>query len=59
MLLGTGNDGSQIRWIGVIFAISPTVLTVLVCGLLYQLGYRNIHPLNALKNRIKYKRNAE
>ena len=58
LLLGTGNDISQIRWIGIILALFPTVLTLFVCGLLYQFGYRDIHPLNALKNRIKYKRNT-
>ena len=59
ILLGTGNDGSQIGWISVLLAIFPVVLTFFVCGLLYQFGYRNIHPLSALKNRIKYKRNTE
>lgn len=59
ILLGTGNDGSQIGWISVLLAIFPVVLTIFVCGLLYQFGYRNIHPLSALKNRIKYKRNTE
>ena len=59
ILLGTGNDGSQIGWICILLAIFPVALTILVCGLLYQFGYHNIHPLNSLKNRIKYKRNTE
>lgn len=58
ILLGTGNDCSQIGWISVLLAIFPAALTILACGLLYQFGYRNIHPLNALKNIIKYKRNV-
>ena len=58
ILLGTGNDGSQIGWISVLLAISPVVLTIFACGLLYQFGYHNIHPLNAVKNIIKYKRNT-
>lgn len=58
LLLGTGNDCSQIGWTAILLAISPVVLTILLCGLLYQLGYRNIHPLHALKNKIKYKRNV-
>ena len=58
ILLGTGNDGSQIGWISILLAIFPVALTVLVCGLLYQFGSHNIHPLNALKNIIKYKRNT-
>ena len=57
ILLGTGNDCSQIGWICVLLAIFPVVLTILVCGLLYRFGYHNIHPLSMLKNRIKYKRN--
>lgn len=56
ILLGAGNDISQISWICVLLAIFPVALTILLCGLLYQLGYRNIHPLRALKNFIKYKR---
>lgn len=56
LLLGSGNDISQIRWAGIILAILPSVLTVLVCGLMYRFGYRNIHPLSTLKNLIKYKR---
>ena len=59
ILLGTGNNGSQIGWISVLLAIFPVALTILVCGLLYQFGYHNIHPLSTLKNRIKYKRNTE
>ena len=59
ILLGTGNDGSQIGWICVLLAIFPVVLTILVCGLLYRFGYHNVHPLSTLKNRIKYKRNTE
>jgi len=58
LLLGTGNDGTQLGWLPVGLAVLPTALTVLVCGLLYHWGYRNFHPLLALKNRIKYKRNA-
>lgn len=58
MLLGTGNDCAQIGWICVLLAIFPVALTVFACGLLYQFGYRNIHPLHALKNIIKYKRNT-
>lgn len=58
LLLGAGNDCSRISWTSILFAILPTVLTILVCGLVYQLGYRNIHPLIAIKNRIKYKRNT-
>ena len=58
LLLGTGNDGSQVSWTGIILAFSPTVLTILICGLLYHFGYHNIHPLNSLKNIIKYKRNT-
>ena len=57
ILLGTGNDCSQIGWISVLLAIFPVALTIFACGLLYQFGYRNIHPLKALKNKIKYKRN--
>ena len=58
ILLGTGNDCSQISWISVLLAITPAVLTIFVCGLLHQFGYRNIHPLSKLKNIIKYKRNT-
>lgn len=58
ILLGTGNDCSQIGWICVLLAITPAVLTIFVCGLLHQFGYRNIHPLSKLKNIIKYKRNT-
>ena len=58
ILLGTGNDCAQISWTSVLFAGFPVLLTVLACGLLYRLGYRNIHPLTALKNKIKYKRTA-
>lgn len=58
MILGTGNDGAQISWAAVFVAILPTVLTILVCGLLYEFGYRGFHPLNALKNKIKYKKDA-
>lgn len=58
ILLGTGNDCSQIGWISVLLAITPAVLTIFVCGLLHQFGYRNIHPLSKLKNIIKYKRNT-
>ena len=58
ILIGTSNDGAQIRWISVILAILPTLLTILVCGILYQFGYRGLHPLNALKNKIKYKRDT-
>lgn len=58
LIIGTGNDISQIGWISVLLAIFPAALTVLVCGLLYQFGYRDIHPLNALKKIIKYKRNT-
>ena len=57
ILLGTGNDCAQIGWICVLLAIFPVALTILVCGLLYQFGYHNIHPLHTLKNIIKYKRN--
>ena len=58
LLLGAGNDCAQISWAAVILAILPTALTVLVCGLLYRFGFRDIHPLRALKNIIKYKRNT-
>ena len=58
LLLGAGNDCSRIGWTSVLLAIFPAALTMLVCGLLYQFGYRNIHPLKALKNIIKYKRNV-
>ena len=57
LLLGAGNDCAQISWIGIVLALSPVLLTILLCGMLYQFGYRNIHPINALKNIIKYKRN--
>ena len=57
LLLGAGNDCAQISWIGFVLALSPVLLTILLCGMLYQFGYRNIHPINALKNIIKYKRN--
>ena len=33
-------------------------LAILVCGILYHFGYRGLHPLNALKNKIKYKRDT-
>ena len=55
MITGTGNDGSQLGWTAVVLAILPTVLTVLLCGILYEFGYRNMHPLISLKNRIKYR----
>ena len=58
ILLGTGNDGTQIAWISILFAIFPVLLTILLCGLLYHFGYRNIHPLLTIKNTIKYKRNT-
>lgn len=58
IIIGTGNDGSQISWISVFLAILPTVLTVIVCGILYEFGYHNIHPLIFLKNNIKYKRDT-
>lgn len=58
LLLGSGNDGSQLSWTAVILAISPTLLTIFICGLLYHFGYRDIHPINGLKNMIKYKRAA-
>jgi len=58
ILLGTGNDCAQITWTSVLLSAFPIPLTVFVCGLLYRFGYRNIHPLTALKNKIKYKRTA-
>lgn len=58
MIIGTGNDGSQIGWFSVLLAILPTVLTVIVCGILYEFGYRNIHPFIFIKNNIKYKRDT-
>lgn len=57
LILGTGNDCSEISWTGILLAIFPAVLTIASCGILYELGYRGIHPLIILKNKIKYKRN--
>lgn len=57
LILGTGNDCSEISWMGIFLALFPTVLTIASCGILYELGYRGIHPLIILKNKIKYKRN--
>lgn len=59
LIIGSGNEGAQIGWGAILLALLPTVLTVLVCGLLYEFGYRNIHPLISLKNNIKYKRAAK
>jgi hypothetical protein len=42
---------------GIFLALFPTVLAIASCGILYELGYRGIHPLIILKNKIKYKRN--
>ena len=58
MIIGSGNDISQIGWMSILFAIIPTALTVLACAILYEFGYRNVHPINALKNKIKYKRDT-
>lgn len=57
LILGTGNDCSEISWMGIFLALFPTVLAIASCGILYELGYRGIHPLIILKNKIKYKRN--
>lgn len=57
LLLGTGNDCAQISWIGILLAILPAALTVATCGMLYDFGYRGIHPIITLKNKIKYKGN--
>lgn len=57
LILGTGNHGAEVSWLGIVLSILPAGLTVAVCGLLYHLGHRGIHPLIVLKNKIKYKRN--
>ena len=55
ILIGTGNDGSQISWISVLLAILPTALTFAACAVSYEFGYRGFHPFLYLKNKIKYK----
>ena len=56
LILGSGNDGSQISWLSVFLSPAPALLTILVCGTLYEFGYRGFRPLVSLKNKIKYKR---
>lgn len=55
LILGTGNNCTEISWLSVLLSIFPTVLTLSSCGILYEFGYRGFHPLIALKNKIKYK----
>lgn len=58
LILGTGNDASLLYWGQISAALLPTALTVLLCALGYEFGYRGIHPIAALKNKIKYKRDT-
>lgn len=57
LVLGSGNDCSEISWAGILLALFPAVLTIASCGILYELGYRGFQPLTVLKNKIKYKGN--
>lgn len=57
LILGTGNHCREIGWVNIALSILPVAVTVASCGILYELGYRGIHPLTTLKNKIKYKRN--
>ena len=58
LILGTGNEGTQIGWLSVLLALAPAAVTVLSCWALYEFGYRDFHPLRELKNKIKYKRDT-
>ena len=57
LILGTATSCDQIHWGGIFLALLPAVLTIGSCGMLYEFGYRGIHPLMSLKNKIKYKGN--